>query len=327
MTSPMGRVSETGATRSRRAGYVRNWRRIGSALLTGLGLMPLLMLLRPPRHRAKASNCSPVGGSPFRDRLYGGASSLTAQQYAQYFAGAMHNPNAFWLWITQGSDIRLLDPAGVYLKHLNLRTIDRTLLEPRVDGRPDYMWIHQNHPEWIVRDVNGNPIPLFVPSEEILDFGNDAYLDWVLNTWMPSEYFDSTDSDPNGVYWYLHDEGSFTGMALNCAASDPICNKYRTARGVQDAWIHMLDRFKAKYPRRNIVINTGTNTYQSVSTQMAIFQNVLSHAAGYFSESLTNDYADWSTEPNSGSGRRSSPLSNSPTGLPIITRFFSLTSG
>ena len=133
-----------------------------------------------------------------------------------------------------------------------------------------------------------------------MDFGNDAYLDWVLNTWMPNHYFDSTDSDPNGVYWYLHDNGSFQGMSLNCAALDPICNKYKTDQGVQDAWIHMLKRFKAKYPNRNIVINTGPNTYQSVSTQMASFQNVLSHAAGYFSESLTSDHVYWSTQPNSG---------------------------
>ena len=89
-------------------------------------------------------------------------------------------------------------------------------------------------------------------------------------------------------------------MSLNCAALDPICNKYKTAQGVQDAWIHMLQRFKAKYPNRNIVINTGPNTYQSVSTQMASFQNVLSHAAGYFSESLTSDHVYWSTQPNSG---------------------------
>jgi hypothetical protein len=212
----------------------------------------------------------------------------------------MNNPNTFLLWITQGWDIRLLNRGGVYLKHLNLRTIDRTL-ESSADGRPDYRWIHQNHPEWIVKDVTGNPIPLFAPSEEILDFGNDAYLDWVLNTWMPNHFFDSTDRDPDGVYWYLHDEGSFTGMYhLNCAVSDPICNKYKTDQGVQDAWIHMLDRFKAKYPNRNIVINTQPNTYQSVTTQMARFQKVLSHAAGYFSECLTNDYASWSTEPNSG---------------------------
>jgi hypothetical protein len=300
MTSPRGRVSETGATRSRRAGYVRNWRRIGSALLTGLGLVPLLMLLLANEAPSQAVQL-PGGRFAFSYPTFSGApGALTAQQYAQYFAGAMTNPNVFRIWIPLGSDIRLLNPGGVYLKHLNLRTIDRTELEPSVQGRPDYMWIRQNHPEWIVRDVNGNPIPLFAPSEEILDFGNDAYLDWVLNTWMPNHFFDSTDRDPNGVYWYLHDEGSFTGMALNCAAADPICNKYRTAQGVQDAWIHMLDRFKAKYPNRNIVINTGPTTYQSVSTQMASFKNVLSHAAGYFGESLTSDHVYWSTEPNSG---------------------------
>jgi hypothetical protein len=295
MTSPRDWVSETDASRG--AWHFRNWRQMASALLTGLGLVLLLMTEAP----GQAIQIQPGGRFGFSYPNFTGATgALTAQQYVQSFAGAMHNPNVFGEWITWGRDIRRLNPAGVYLKHLNLRTIDSRQLEPSIEGHPDYAWIHQNHPEWIVRDVNGNTIPLFLPTEEILDFGNDAYLDWVLNTWMPNHYFDATDSDPNHVYWYLHDNGDFQGMSLNCAASDPICNKYKTAQGVQDAWIHMLERFKAKYPNRNIVINTGPNTYQSVSTQMATFQNVLSHAAGYFSESLTSDHVYWSTQPNSG---------------------------
>ena len=71
------------------------------------------------------------------------------------------------------------NPSGVYLKHINLRTIVRG--SPDL-SHPDYNWIHANHPEWILRDANGNTVPLFWPTEESLDFGNDAYLDWVLNT-------------------------------------------------------------------------------------------------------------------------------------------------
>ena len=95
-----------------------------------------------------------------------------------------------------------------------------TQREPSVEGHPNYDWIHQNHPEWILRDANGNTVPLFISTEESLDFGNDAYLDWVLNTWMPNNYLDSTDSDANATMWYLHDNGAFLRQDINCAAND-----------------------------------------------------------------------------------------------------------
>jgi hypothetical protein len=211
----------------------------------------------------------------------------------------MHNPNVYRQWIVSGKDIRKLNPNGVYLKHINLRTIDSTQREPSVEGHPDYDWIHANHPEWILHDANGKTIPLFIPTEECLDFGNDAYLDWVLNTWMPNNYFDSTDSDLAAVMWYLQDNGQFLKLNVTCAANDPVCQKYTTDTGVQTAFKHMFDRFHAKYPNKRIFVSTGPLSYMTPEQQLPWMEDVLSHADGYFSESLTNDHCYWNSQPNS----------------------------
>jgi len=212
----------------------------------------------------------------------------------------MHNPDVFRQWIQAGTDIRTLNPSGVYLKHLNLRTIDSAQLEPSVEGHPDYNWIKTNHPEWILKDANGNPVPLYRSTEESLDFGNDAYLNWVLNTWMPNNYLDSTDSDPNKITWYLQDNGDFLRQHINCAPDDAICQKYTTDVGVQSAFKHMFDRFKARWPKKRIVVSTGTLSYLSPSEQLLFIEDVLSHTDGYFSEYLTNHHAYWDRQPNFG---------------------------
>jgi hypothetical protein len=60
---------------------------------------------------------------------------MTAQQYVQVFDGAMHNPNVYRQWINSGTDIRKLNPAGVYCKHMNLRTLNNTQQsEPNIEG-------------------------------------------------------------------------------------------------------------------------------------------------------------------------------------------------
>jgi Hypothetical glycosyl hydrolase family 15 len=130
-----------------------------------------------------------------------------------------------------------------------------------------------------------------------LDFGNDAYLDWVLNTWMPNNYLDSTDSDPNKITWYLHDNGHFLRQNINC--NHAVCQRYTTDAGVQSAFKHMLDRFKARWPNKKILISTGTLSYMTPSQQLPWMEDVLSHADGYFSESLTNDHSYWNDQPNS----------------------------
>ena len=221
---------------------------------------------------------------------------MTAQQFVLKFDAAMHPPDVVRNWIRAGTDIRKLNPSGVYLKHINLRTIEST----RDESHPDYDWIHQNHPEWLLRDANGNTVPLFNSASECLDFGNDAYLDWVLNTWMPNNYLDSTDSDPNKITWYLHDNGNFLRQYFSYAANDPVGQKYNTDAGVQSAWKQMLDRFKARWPNKKILINTGTLTYMAPSQQLPWMEDVLSHADGFFSEGLTNDHSYWNSQPNSG---------------------------
>jgi hypothetical protein len=229
----------------------------------------------------------------------GAAGAMTAQQFVLVFDAAMHNPDVFRQWIQAGTDIRKLNPSGVYLKHLNLRTIDSAQLEPSVEGHPDYRWIKANHPEWILRDAYGKTVPLYRSTEESLDFGNDAYLDWVLNTWMPVNYLDSTDSDPNLITWYLQDNGDFRRMHINCAASDAVCHRYNSDAGVQSAFKRMFDRFKARWLNKRIMVSTGLMSYLTPTEQLPVFKDVLSHADGYFSECLTNNPCYWNGQPNS----------------------------
>jgi len=230
---------------------------------------------------------------------------MTAAQFVGVFDAVMHNPNVYQQWINSGTDIRKLNPSGAYLKHLNLRTIDGTQREPSIEGRPDYDWIHANHPEWILRDANGNTIPMFVSTEESLDFGNPAYLDWAFGQWFPRLYsgskgfLDSTDSDPNLVTWYLQDEGVFLRQYINCAPSDAVCNRYNSDAGVQSAFKTMFDKFHQYFPNKKILINTGVLSYMTPAQQLPWMKDVLSHADGYFSEYLTNDHAYWNNQPNS----------------------------
>ena len=223
-----------------------------------------------------------------------------ARDFATTFAGAMHNPSAYSMWTANGMDIRQFNAGGAYLKHLNIRTIDSTQLSSSIEGRPPYAWIKQNHPEWIIKDANGNPVPMFFGTEEALDFGNDAYLDWILDTWMPTQFFDAIDSDPNAVGWYVQDEGVFGRMFINCAPSDAVCQRYNTDEGVRTAWERFLTRFKAKYPNKKILINTGALSYVPVADQMTVFRRMFASADGYHGEVLTNDGAYWNSEPNAG---------------------------
>ena len=223
---------------------------------------------------------------------------MTAQQFVLTFDAAMHNPNVFRHWIRAGTDIRKLKPSGVYLRHLNLRTIDSAQLEPSTEGHPDYNWIHANHPEWILRDANGRRVPLYRSTEESLDFGNPAYLDWVFRTWFPQNYFDSTDGNVALVTWYLQDNGSFIRQYINCAANDAICQKYNTDAGVQSAFKTLADKFHQYYPNKRIFVNTGTLSYMTPAQQLPWIKDVLSHFDGYFSEFMTNDHAYWNNQPN-----------------------------
>lgn len=226
--------------------------------------------------------------------------AMTPSQYVESFAAAMHNPNVFRQWVTAGTDIRRLNPGGAYLKHISLRTIDSKQLEPSIEGHPDYAYVHDKHPEWIVRDAAGKTVPIFVPSEESLDFGNDAYLDWVLSTWMPNNYLDVNDNDIKTVSWYLQDNGVFNALPIKCAAGDAVCARYATDEGVRTAWEHMLDRFKARWPNKRVLVNCAPVTYKPVADQVALYRRILAHADGYFSEFFTNDHTSWGTQPNDG---------------------------
>ena len=226
----------------------------------------------------------------------GGPGDMNAATFVTKFDGAMHNPDTYRSWITAGTDIRNLNANGVYLKHINLRTIHTS----RGLSHPDYDYIHANHPEWIVKDENGNPVPIFTAGEEIVDFGNAAYLDYVMNTWMPDDYLDSTDDDPNKLTFYLQDNGNFRAMAIECASSGPtsaICLQYTSDEGMHTAWKAMLDAWKKKWPNKKILINTGVVAYQTPEVQLPAMEEILCRADGYFSESLTNNHSYWSGQP------------------------------
>ena len=223
--------------------------------------------------------------------------AMTASDFAKTFAGGFHDPQTYRNWIVDGRDIRLLNPSGTYLKHINFRTIVKGAIDL---SHPDYDYVVKNHPEWILKDRNGNWVTLFAETDIALDFGNDAFLDWALNTWMPNQYLDSTDSDPNRVTWYLHDNGNFERMFFDYDPNDPVGARYNTVEGVQAAWENLLKRWNARWPNKRLVISTGPNTYQPVDTQMAWLTRVLSKSAGYFGETMTSDMVYWSDQPNSG---------------------------
>jgi hypothetical protein len=227
----------------------------------------------------------------------GAPGGMTVMDYLKTCAGGFHTPDTYLEWIASGTDIRLLNPSGVYLKHINLRTIETSTVDL---SHPDSDYVVKNHPEWILKDRNGNWVTIFGGTNYALDFGNDAYLDWALNTWMPNQYLDSTDSDPSRITWYAHDNGNFDRMYFDYDPNDPVGARYNTVEGVQAAWEHLLDRWNARWPNKRLVISTGSNTYQPIATQMAWLTRVLSKSAGYFCEALTSDFVYWSDQPNSG---------------------------
>ena len=108
----------------------------------------------------------------------------------------------------------------MYLKHINVRTLYKPT-DAEIGDHPPHDWILANHPEWIIRDRNGKTVPLFVADEVSVDFGNPAYLDYVWGTWCPTLYGDPLDRDPTVVTWYLHDNGSFDRMFIDCGPNNP----------------------------------------------------------------------------------------------------------
>jgi hypothetical protein len=247
---------------------------------------------------------NPLAGGGFNFTLpnfTGAPGAMTPSTFVTKFGAAMHVPDTYRSWITAGKDIRLMNPAGVYMKHINLRT-----LYGEDTSHPDDDYVHANHPEWVIKDNLGNPVPIFVAGEESLDFGNDAYLNWALNTWMPNEYVDSTDDDPNLLTFYMHDNGNFKAQTITCGASNPICDTYTTDAGVQAAWKNLGDKWHAAWPNKKLIISGGANTFESPGTQLAYMEDVLAHADGFYTESLTDRHSYFFGSP--GSAKRNNLL-------------------
>ena len=226
----------------------------------------------------------------------GAVGAMTAQRFVTVFAAAMHNPNVYRRWINTGQDIRLLNPNGVYLKHLSIRTIDPVY--ETSEGHPSYNYVTQNHPEWIIRDANGHTVPLFRSSESCVDFGNPAYLDYVFGIWFPQTYMDSTDINVARFTGYLQDNGVFQRQNINCGVNNPECTRYTTDTGMQAAWKTLLDKFHQYFPNKIILVSTTENPELTPAQQLPWKEDVLSHSNGYFSEYLTNNHAYWGNQSN-----------------------------
>lgn len=228
----------------------------------------------------------------------GTTAQASPEGFVQVFSGLYHNP-LFYDVVQQyqgvNRDIRNLNPNGIYFKHINIRTTMAGIDGPS-EGHPNYNYIKTQHPEWVIKDRFGRPIDIFGYGEA-LDFGNDAYLDWILNTWMPNEYFDSIDGNQARVTWHMHDNGNFDRMYIDCAITDPVCNRYITDEGVRTAWENFLKRWRARYPNKKLAISSGAVTYKSTAEQMALFKRIFSLVDGFFCETLTNDFAYYNDRP------------------------------
>ena len=97
----------------------------------------------------------------------------------------------------------------MYLKHINFRTIEAVPAAPP-RGHPDYTTSNGITPSGSSRTGTATPSP--VVRGEVLDFGNDAFLDWALDVWMPNQFWMQR-SRPESVTWYLHDNGISTGCS------------------------------------------------------------------------------------------------------------------
>ncbi len=245
----------------------------------------------------------PGGRFGFSYANFNGTSGVaTPEGFAQRFAGGKHNPGVYTYWLGVGRDVRDLNPSGEYYKHINIVAIDRTQRGangPQIEGRPDFDWIHANHPEWILRDTSGNALTLG-GTDEVMDFGNDAYLDWVLNTFLPNQIFDAVDREPGRTICLQQDNGYFYRFNAQTCTID----RYNSADGVQSAWVHYLTRAKARWPNVKLIINSGALGYVSMATQMAAFQRIFSVCDGYYSESLTDRHTYWAGASTSGDYKR-----------------------
>ena len=119
------------------------------------------------------------------------------------------------------------------------------------------------------------------------------------SAWFPNNCYSTDHHDPNLVTWYMLDNGDFLRMRINARADDAVAQRYNTDAGVQSAFKTLLDKFHHYYPNKRIFVSTGPLSYMTPEQQLPWMEDVLSHADGYFNETLTNDYAYWNSQPNS----------------------------
>jgi hypothetical protein len=231
---------------------------------------------------------------PYPNLTTGAGSPATVASYGTRFDGALQNPSVFATWLATGTDPRHVNPKGVYVKHVNFVTADTGQSNVMTEGRPSYNDLLTNHPTWILRDSSNALVTLYGPTDAVLDWGNDAYIDYLIATTIP-QILDSIDNDPNTpAVYFEQDNGSF--YARNYVA--PLAGSnyayaYNTDAGVQAAWLHLLGRLTTAFPKLRILISSFSDFNKSVSSQMAVFQTIFSACHGYYSEALTDRHTWW----------------------------------
>jgi hypothetical protein len=234
---------------------------------------------------------------PYPNLTTGAGSPGNIAGYATRFDGVQHNPAVYATWLASGTDPRTINPGGVYLKHVNFVTADRRQNSVPFEGRPDYSDILANHPQWIVRDSTNTIVTMYDPANDaVLDWGNDAYINYLIATTIP-QILDSIDNaSTTPVIYFEQDNGSFYARNYSAPlAGSSYAYQYNTDAGVQAAWLHLLSRLNTAFPKLKIFISSFPDADRTVSAQMTVFQSIYGAAnvAGWYSECLTDRHCWW----------------------------------
>jgi hypothetical protein len=230
---------------------------------------------------------------PYPNLQTGAPAPANLTGFGSRFDGAQHNPSAYDAWVASGTDPRVLNPKGVYLKHVNFVTADVNQCNVKIEGRPDYCDIALNHPQWILRNSANAIVTLYGPTDAVLDWGNDAYIDYLIATTIPAilDSYETAATTP--AIYFEHDNGSFYARNYTPLAGASYAYAYNTDAGVQAAWLHLIGRLHAAFPTLKIVISSFPDLNRSISSQMTVFQSIFLAADGYYSEGLTDRHVWW----------------------------------
>jgi hypothetical protein len=228
---------------------------------------------------------------PYPNLQTGAPAPANLAGFGARFDAAQHNPSAYDAWVASGTDPRQLNPKGVYLKHVNFVTADIGQCNVKIEGRPDYCDISTNHPQWILRNSSNAIVTLYGPTDAVLDWGADDYIDYLISTTIPAilDSYETAATTP--AIYFEQDNGSFYARQYQAPlAGSKYAYAYNTDAGVQAAWLHLFSRLHAAFPKLKIVVSSFPDLNRTVASQMAVFQSMFGPggADGYYSEGLTH---------------------------------------